>query len=75
MSFTKDLMDESFRRAVSALSKAATRAHGPEKESMIARVSMVWVRRRKPILILSRSVSAKSPRNIGKPEKDPFSEE
>ncbi|GAB7327664.1 hypothetical protein MBLNU13_g11496t1 [Cladosporium sp. NU13] len=35
--FTKDLMDETFRRAVSALPKAAVRAQGTRPESMITR--------------------------------------
>ena len=71
VSFTKDMMDQSFRRAVSVWSKAAAKAHGPERESMITRVSTVCAWRSKPMLILSRSVSAESPRSIGKPEKDP----
>ena len=46
VSFTKDLMDEAFRRAVSGLPKAAISVQGTKPESMITRVSRLPVRRK-----------------------------
>jgi len=73
--FTRDLMDETFRRAVSALPKSAIKAKGAKPEGMITRVSMVRARRRILTLTPSCSVSVKSPSNTGKPEKDPSGRE
>lgn len=73
--FTRDLMDEMFRRAVLALPKSALRAKGAKPEGMITRVSIVRARRSILTLIPSCSVLVKSPSNTGKFEKDPSGRE